>query len=105
MGVSVEPEGGFEPPTCRLRGRRISAIEGQTHESAQLRRSERQGNDAYVKAGSLTASLPSRASTAASPRAGRSSQVSRTRIVWSAVVRYPACHASPTGGGTSEDGA
>src|SRR6266700_8118762 len=38
MGVSVEPEGGFEPPTCRLRGRSGLPSVGRAGKVAQLRK-------------------------------------------------------------------
>jgi hypothetical protein len=51
VGVSVEPEGGFEPPTCRLRGHRSPATQIKPDRGAQLRRADRQGRNDYVEDG------------------------------------------------------
>src|SRR6266568_9466285 len=53
MGVSVEPEGGFEPPTCRLRGHRSPTTEIKGDGLAQLRTVDRQGSNDSGKDGTL----------------------------------------------------
>jgi hypothetical protein len=43
--------GGFEPPTCRLRGHRSPATQIKPDRGAQLRRADRQGRNDYVEDG------------------------------------------------------
>ena len=53
MGVSVEPEGRFEPPTCRLRGHRRPITVSTGDKVAQLRRADRQGRNGSGKGETL----------------------------------------------------
>jgi hypothetical protein len=55
--IFVEPEGGFEPPTCRLRGHRKPATMGKAGKVAQLRRADWQGRNGCVKGGTLAETL------------------------------------------------
>jgi hypothetical protein len=55
--VSMEPEGGFEPPTCRLRGHRRPATMPKAGKVAQLRKADCQGRNGSVKRGALAGTL------------------------------------------------
>jgi hypothetical protein len=55
--ADLEPEGGFEPPTCRLRGHRRPVTVSKADKVAQLRRAERQGRSDSVKGGTLAETL------------------------------------------------
>jgi len=57
MGVSAEPEGGFEPPTCRLRGHSRPTSEGKTDKLSQVRKAKRQGKNDQGKGGTLAETL------------------------------------------------
>ena len=57
MGVSVEPEGGFEPPTCRLRGHRSPATMVEPGKVAQLRAADRQSRNHLINGGTLAETL------------------------------------------------
>src|SRR6266508_226120 len=57
VGVSVEPEGGLEPPTCRLRGGSRPATQIKADRVEQLRRAGRQGRNGSVNGGRLAETL------------------------------------------------
>ncbi len=67
--VDLEPEGGFEPPTCQLRGHRRPATLVEPGKVAQLRRANHQGRNDHAKRGTLAETLAkqSRPSTKGRP--------------------------------------
>ncbi len=67
MGVSVEPEGGFEPPTCRLRGHRSPTTAGRAGKVAQLRKADRQGSHDSGKGGTLAETLAEQSRLSGTP--------------------------------------
>jgi hypothetical protein len=60
--ADLEPEGGFEPPTCRLRGHRSPTTVGRAGKVVQLRKADRQGRNDSLKDETLAETLASRAS-------------------------------------------
>ena len=68
MGVSAEPEGGFEPPTCRLRGRSRLVTVSRADRVEQLRRADRQGRNDSVKDGTLAETLAEQSKPIRTPR-------------------------------------
>jgi hypothetical protein len=53
----LEPEGGFEPPTCRLRGHRRPTTASKADRVAQLRKADCQGRNGSVKDETLAETL------------------------------------------------
>ncbi len=68
MGMSVEPEGGFEPPTCRLRGHSSLTTMSKADKAAQLRRADRQGRNGLAKGGRLAETLAEQSRLSGAPR-------------------------------------
>jgi hypothetical protein len=56
-GVSVEPEGGLEPPTCRLRGRSRPTTTSKADRVEQLRKADCQAGNDCIKGGTLAETL------------------------------------------------
>jgi hypothetical protein len=120
VGVSVEPEEGFEPPTCRLRGHRSPATMRKAGRVAQLRRADRQGRNDSVKGGTLAETLAQQSRHSGTLRrlrrhrgcgggAGRSvpanadsRAVSLTSVVL--LVLEAECASAPPGDGDAGDG-
>jgi hypothetical protein len=69
----LEPEGGFEPPTCRLRGHRSPATMIKADRAAQLRKAERQGRNGSVKGGTLAETLAQQSRLSGTPHQFRPS--------------------------------
>jgi hypothetical protein len=63
--------GGFEPPTCRLRGHRSPTSMSTAGRIAQLRMVERKGQNDPVKGGTLAETLAEQSKPSGTPRQSR----------------------------------
>jgi hypothetical protein len=66
--ADLEPEGGFEPPTCRLRGHRRPTTMVKAGRIAQLRRAPCQGRNDSVKGERLAETLAEQSRLSRAPR-------------------------------------
>jgi hypothetical protein len=55
--ADLEPEGGFEPPTCRLRGRSRPTTTSKADRVEQLRKADCQAGNDCIKGGTLAETL------------------------------------------------
>jgi hypothetical protein len=67
-GADLEPEGGFEPPTCRLRGHSRAATMRKGGRAAQVTKADRQSRNSCVKGETLAETLAEQSKLSGAPR-------------------------------------